>query len=96
MAKSTIINPAQENERLQALNMPHNLFVVDELLDIDVNYSMGSISLGFKNPAGQLLPVLTLRMPLLFTIELAQKILEEVKLKKEDIENEQKELLQLL
>lgn len=83
MAKSTIINPMEEQHRQAALNQPHNLFVADEILLVDLDAFTATISLGMKNPAGVLSPVFTVKMPVPFALELSKAISEQAQAKKD-------------
>lgn len=85
-----------EQQRKMALGIQHGIFVADQVLDVDVTSSTSSITVGFTNPVGQLLPALTLKMPTLVLVKMAEQILSTAKSNKSDIKAQQDELLKLL
>lgn len=85
MAKTNIINPIEEQHRKAALGIPHNLFVVDEILDVTIDGFWGGFSLGFKNPLGNITPALTVKMSLPAALSLAKQIIELANSEKESI-----------
>lgn len=96
MKKSTIINPAQEQDIINALHQPHNLFMADELLKINVDSFNVSLSVGMRNPVGQLAPSFTVKMPLSFAVELSKALLAEIENNKDQIKSEHEELYNAL
>jgi len=85
-----------EQQRKTALAIQHGLFVADQVLDIQVSSASSSITVGFVNPAGHLLPALTLKMPTLALVKMAEQVLSVAKSHKSSIKAEQDELLKLL
>jgi hypothetical protein len=85
-----------DNHKKIALNIGHNLFVADVILDVDVGAFLSSISLGFKNPAGQLMPACTIKIPSIEAVQLAEAILASAKANKTDIKATQDEFNKLI
>jgi hypothetical protein len=91
MKKSTIINPAAEQEVTNALLQPHNLFLADELLKIGIDSYNATVSLGLRNPVGQLAPSFTVKMSLPFALNLDNALLAKVNENKEQIKTDHEE-----
>lgn len=92
MQKTTIINPAAEQEINFALSQPHNLFLADELLKINIDSYNATISLGMRNAVGQLGPSFTVKVPIPFAVELANSILGKINEKKDQMKTDHTEL----
>ena len=93
MAKSAIINPLDDQNRLNALSTPHGLFVVDEILAVTLDAFWATISLGLKDPKGTIAPAFTVKMPLPVALNLADKISEVAKKEKDTIAEAHAEVL---
>jgi hypothetical protein len=69
-----IINPAVEAQKKAALNMPHNLIMIDQLLKANSDGYQVHVTVGWETPQGSLMPAGTLIMPLPFATELANAL----------------------
>jgi hypothetical protein len=74
-----IINPAAEAQKKSALNIGHQLLLVDQLLKVDSNGYQVQVSIGWETPQGTLMPVATIVMPIPFASELADALNKAVK-----------------
>jgi hypothetical protein len=73
-----IINPVLEAQKKAALNIGHQLLVVDQLLKVATDGYQIQISLGWETPQGTLMPLTTIVMPIPFVSELASALSEAV------------------
>ena len=80
--KSTIINPVEDQQRRAALAQAHALFVADEILNVNIDGFLSTISMGHMGPSGTIGPAFTVKMPLPTALALARKILDEAKARK--------------
>jgi hypothetical protein len=58
----------------QALRMPHQLFLVDEILKVHADSEQVQVTLGWKTPADTINPIATLQMTASFADKLAKAI----------------------
>lgn len=91
MKKSAIINPVAEQELTAALALNHNIFLADQLLKIDLDSYNATISLGFRNPVGQLMPTLSVKIPLPFALDLANAITAKINENKDQFKSDYEE-----
>ncbi len=87
---SVIINPAEEAQKKALLSHPHSLFVTDELLNLHIGAFWSSFTFGLKSPAGNVVPVLTMKLPSPDAIKWAKAILSAAKENKAAIQEEHK------
>lgn len=85
-----------DNHKKSVLNIGHNLFVADVIIDVDVGAFLSSISLGFKNPAGQLMPACTIKIPSIEAVKLAEAIMDSAKGNKAEIKSTHDEFNKLI
>lgn len=74
-----------EEQKKAALLVPHNFVFVDQVVKLEADGFQAQVTLGWETPQGTLQPVITLAMPLPFASNLANKIAEELKSKKNEI-----------
>lgn len=91
--KSKIINPVAEGEIKAALSTAHGMFVVDKILNIKVGAFESTVTLGFENPAGRIMPALTIKMPAPLALQISEEIMNAAKENKAIIKSEQDEFL---
>ena len=67
-------NELQEQKRQHALNIPHGLFVVDQLLKVKSDGQQVQVTLGWESPNEGINPIATLVMPANFAETLAKSL----------------------
>lgn len=66
-------------ERNMLLHTPHNIMIVDQVIDIKAEAFSSTVTLGYHNPAGQIQAAVTLQMPTNFLKTLADEIAAKLK-----------------
>jgi len=77
-------------EKMVALNTPHNLTLADNIIDIKVSGFTSTVTLGFTNPANMLQPAITFMVPTNVLHRLANEILHTIKTNSEAIKSQHK------
>lgn len=67
------------SEKTMLLHMPHNIMLVDQIIDIKAQAFSSTITLGYNNPADQTQTAVTLQMPTSFLKILSDGIAEKLK-----------------
>lgn len=83
-------------EKTMLLQMPHNIMLVDQIIDINANGFSSSITLGYNNPADQVQTAVTLQMPTSFLKILSDDIAKKLKQNAQIIKNQHKEFTESL
>lgn len=79
-----------------ALNMPHNLVIADNIVDIKISGFSSTVTLGFFNPAGMVQPVTTINVPTDVLHSLGHEILNSIKENSVEIKAQHKALDDLI
>ena len=66
-------------EQIAALHTPHNLMIIDNVIDINISGFCSSVTLGFTNPARAIQPAVTFTIPTDVLHNFANEILTAIK-----------------
>ena len=66
-------------EKAMLLHTPHNIMLVDQIIDIKAQAFNSTVTLGYNNPANQTQTAVTLQMPTSFLKDLSDSIAEKLK-----------------
>jgi len=66
-------------ERAALLQVPHNIMLVDQVIDVKAGAFSSTITLGYETPTGQIQVAVTLQLPTNFLKTLSDQILEKLK-----------------
>lgn len=69
----------KSSEQIAALHTPHNLMMIDNVIDIKISGFYSSVTLGFTNPAKSVQPAVTFRIPTNKLHNFANEILTAIK-----------------
>lgn len=84
-------NKLSPEEKIAALNVPHNLMLADRVINISVSGFNSTVTLGFVNPANVVQPTTTFTMPTDVLHGFAHEILDAIKESSEAIKSQHKE-----
>ncbi len=79
-----------DEQKMLALQMPHNISLADQLINVKVSGFSSSVTLGFTNPAGTVQTAGTFVIPTDSLQTIAAEILDAIKDKKSEILQEHK------
>lgn len=77
-------------EKTMLLHMPHNIMLVDQIIDIKAQAFSSTITLGYNNPADQTQTAVTLQMPTSFLKILSDSITDKLKENSQSIKDQHK------
>jgi hypothetical protein len=89
-------NKLLPEEKIAALNAPHNLILADKVINIGVSGFSSTVTLGFMNPANMVQPSITFTMPTDVLHSFAHEILDAIKEKSVEIKAQHKEFDDLI
>jgi len=83
-------------QKMMALNMPHNIMIVDQLINVKVTGFNSFVTLGFTTPGGHVQSAGSFSVPTDVLHQIATEILQQIKASKDVIESEQQSLINKL